>query len=206
MRKMCLILPALFVLVPAAARAQLSVGARTGYAIPLGDADGSAAMSDVVSGQIPLHLDVDYRWNQVSAGLYFAYGFGDVAGATKDLCSAAGASCSSSTLHIGGQVQWRFEPQPTAGVVGPWLGIGLGYDAVTLKLDSTDLTMSGTEFIFQGGHDWQMGPSGSLGLFASLSFGQYSDISGGGVSGTLADKKVHEWLTLGVRGSFGFPK
>ncbi len=205
MRKMCSVLLALFVLAPAAARAQLSVGARTGYAIPLGDADGSAAMSDVVSGQIPLHLDVDYRWNQLSAGGYLSYGFGDVAGATKDLCNAFGASCSSSTLRIGAQLAWRFDPQPPAGVVGSWVGLGLGYDAVTLKLASTDVTMSGTELIFQGGYDWQIGQSGSLGAFASFSLGQYSEISGP-VSGTISDKKMHEWLTLGIRGSFGFPK
>ncbi|HEY6097870.1 MAG TPA: hypothetical protein VIW03_00475, partial [Anaeromyxobacter sp.] len=61
MKKACLMLFALSLLVPAAARAQWSVGARTGYAIAMGDADGTLKMSDMTSGQIPLQLDIGYR-------------------------------------------------------------------------------------------------------------------------------------------------
>lgn len=206
MRKSLAFLVALFVIVPAAAQAQWNIGARLGYALPMGDVDGSLQMSDMVSGQVTPQLDVDYVMNQLSVGGYFSYGFGDVTGMTKDLCALTGTSCSTNSLRVGAQLAWRFDPQPPGGVAGPWFGLGLGYESVTLS-GASDVTFSGTEFlILQGGHDWPVSPNAALGVFASYSLGQYSDVSGGGVSGTLSDKKMHEWFTFGVRGMFGFPR
>jgi hypothetical protein len=203
MKKTFSFLAVLAVLIPAAAQAQWSLGARTGYAIPLGDADGTAKMSDTVSGQIPLQLDIGYRLanTQLTLGGYFSYGFGSVAGTTQDLCDLNNVSCSSSSLRVGVQMLYALAtPQePTQ----PWIGLGLGYDSITVS-GVNDVTISGTEFLnFQGGMDWKVGATGSLGAFASFSLGQYSDISGSGFSGTLADKKMHQWLTVGLRGSFG---
>jgi len=31
---------------------------------------------------------------------------------------------------------------------------------------------------------------------------RYTDVSGGGQSGQLANTTLHQWLTLGIRGSF----
>jgi hypothetical protein len=206
MRKRLAFILALFVVAPAAAQAQWNIGARLGYALPMGDGDGSAKMSDIATGQVTPQLDVDYVTNQLSVGGYFSYGFGDVAGATKDLCTLTGTSCSTNSLRIGAQLAWRFDPQPPGGVAGPWFGVGLGYESLTVS-GANDLTISGTEFlILQGGHDWPVSPNAALGVYASFSLGQYSDISGSGMSGTIADKKMHEWFTFGVRGILGFPR
>jgi len=205
MKKCLLLIVGLAVLVPGAARAQLNVGARTGYSFALGDADGTAAMTDITSGQLPLHLDIGYRpsGTGITIGGYLTYGFGSTSGLTKDTCAANGVSCSTNSLHVGAQLLYDLgrPHDPTV----PWLGFGLGYDALTFKAaagtSSSEVTMSGVEFIFQGGYDWRVG-AGAIGGFASFSLARYTDLSGGGQSGALADTRLHEWLTLGLRGSF----
>jgi len=205
MMKRLLLVVGLAVLVPSAARAQLSVGARTGYSFALGDADGSAAMGDITSGHFPLHLDLGYRpfGTGITIGGYLAFGFGSTSGLTQDACAATGVTCSTNSLHVGAQVLYELgRPQdPTV----PWFGIGLGYDGLTFKASaggaSSSVTMSGVEFAFQGGVDRRIG-SGTIGGFASLGLSRYTEISGNGESGTLADTRVHQWLTLGIRGSF----
>jgi hypothetical protein len=205
MKRMWMLAAALAVVVPAAAQAQWSVGARTGLAIPLGDADGTAAMSDITGGQIPLQLDVNYRLqnSQLSVGGYASYGFGSVSGATKDLCTIAGVSCSTSSLRIGAQLLYSFADAKQPGE--PWIGTGLGYDSLKADLGVGSVTTSGFELVLlQGGYDWRFG-QGAIGAFASFSLGEYSDITASnGASGTISDKKMHQWFTIGVRGSFGF--
>lgn len=203
-RKTFSLLAVIAAMAPAAAQAQFTVGARTGYAIPLGDVGGTLKMNDTISGQIPLHLDIGYQLanTNLTVGGYFEYGLGGAAGAAQDDCDAFGQDCSSSTLRIGAQLLYSFvRPQQT---VTPWMGVGLGYESFTFDDGTAELTASGTEFlILQGGMDWKLGATAKLGLFASFSLGQYSDIEIAGLSGSIPDKKMHEWFTLGVRGAFG---
>jgi Outer membrane protein beta-barrel domain len=205
MQRTWMLVVALAVLVPAAAQAQWSVGARTGYAIALGDADGTAKMTDITGGQVPMQLDIGYRLQntQLTVGGYASYGFGSVSGATKDLCSLAGASCSTSSLRVGAQLLYTFADAKSPGE--PWIGTGLGYDSLKAELGGGSVTTSGFEFtLLQGGYDWRVG-QGAIGAFASFSLGEYSDLSASnGASGTISDKKMHQWFTLGVRGTFGF--
>lgn len=205
MRKTFMYVVALAVLVPAAAQAQWSVGARTGYAVALGDADGTAQMTDITAGQVPIQLDINYRLQNspLSVGGYASYGFGSVSGQTKDLCDFAGASCSTSSLRVGAQLLYSFADSKQPGE--PWVGVGLGYDSLKADLGGGTVTTSGFELtLLQGGYDWRFG-QGAIGAFASFSLGQYSDVSASnGASGTISDKKMHEWFTIGFRGSFGF--
>ena len=206
MKKFGLVIVALAVLVPAAAKAQWTVGARTGYSKAAGDIGGDStgtfAMSDFTSGQVPIQLDVGYRLQNtaLTVGGYVSYGFGSVSGNLKTACDTFGQSCSSSSFRLGGQLLYSFgdAKQPA----DPWVGVGMGYDGLTLS-GANDVTFSGAEFLVQGGVDWRLAPQFNLGAFASFSLGQYSSVSGSG-AGTIPDKKMHEWLTIGLRGTFGF--
>jgi hypothetical protein len=73
-------------------------------------------------------------------------------------------------------------------------------------------TGHGFELInLQGGADFSVAPGFALGPFLSLSVGQYSkastSCSGNGCSAfdsqsdDIKEKALHEWLTLGVRGT-----
>ncbi|HEY6097871.1 MAG TPA: hypothetical protein VIW03_00480 [Anaeromyxobacter sp.] len=199
MRRSCLLLAGLAALLPAAARADWLLGARTGFALPLGESDANASMSDLVKGQVPLQVEVAYRFRQLTLGGYFSYGFGALGGPAKTLCEP-GKPCSSTSLRLGGELDWSFS-RPLRRWE-PWIGAGIGYESITLRR-TTSLTVSGSEFlILQGGVDWRLGAAGSIGPFASFSFGTYTNFDGDAGSGPIMDRRTHEWLTVGVRGRF----
>jgi hypothetical protein len=187
-----------------------SLGARLGYAIPMGDADGgdfaagiqATAMSDLVSGQVPLQLDAMYRIDKNwSLGLYFQYGFAFVADAT----CPSGVSCSGSDIRFGGQVHYRFDSQ---GFI-PWVGLGIGGEWGTLTESSggisADIDISGFEFAnLQVGGDWLVSPMFRVGPFLQVTFAQYDSYKALGQTITLPNKTLHEWLQFGVKGTFDF--
>lgn len=202
MRRTCLLAAGLACLVPAAARGDWVVGVRSGYALPLGDYDATSRMSDLVTGQIPIQLDAGWRFRRLTLGGYASYGFGSVAGAMKDQCDAANQRCSSTSLRIGGQIAYSFA-QPYEPL-DPWIAVGIGYEGITVKRYTSE-TRNGSEWaILQGGLDWRLSTATSVGAFASLSFGTYTDVSGGSQPGVITNRGVHEWVTLGLRGSFVF--
>jgi hypothetical protein len=189
-----------------------SLGARLGYGIPLGDADGGdpiggvppAAMTDLVSGQIPIQLDVTYRFNpNWQVGLYFQYG---IAFPASSFCPT-GASCSGSNVRFGAEAMYTF---PSQGF-SPWLGLGLGFEWQNLFASaggvSADFQVSGFEYlIFQAGGDWHVSPNFKMGPFLSFSFGSYDSLKvtalGVTQSGSIANTTTHEWLQLGLKGTF----
>lgn len=194
------------------ARAQgpsgFSLGLRLGYGIPMGDFDGgdpatgipSTALSDVLSGQVPLQIDAMYRFDpNWSLGLYLQYGFASV---SSNFCGT-GYSCSASDVRFGVQVHYRFTSQ---GFV-PWVGLGLGGEWSSITIEggglSFDVKASGFEYVnLQVGGDWLLSPAFRLGPYAQLSLAQYSTLEALGVSGSITNKTMHEWLQLGLKGTF----
>jgi hypothetical protein len=200
--------------VSSTARAQVpaasgfSLGARLGFGIPMGDADGgdaaaavpSTRLSDIFSGQLPLQIDAMYRIDpHWSLGLYFQYGFAFVASAT----CPSGVSCTASDIRFGGQVQYRFDSQ---GFV-PWVGLGIGGEWGTITGSSggvsADIDISGFEFAnFQVGGDWLVSPMFRVGPYLQLTLAQYDTYKALGQTISLPDKTMHEWLQIGVKGTF----
>ncbi|HEU4386132.1 MAG TPA: hypothetical protein VFR85_21785 [Anaeromyxobacteraceae bacterium] len=189
----------------------ISLGARVGYGIPIGDADGGdaltppAAMSDLVSGQLPLQLDITYRFNpNWQLGLYFQYG---IAFASNTFCPS-GVSCSGSDIRLGGEVMYTF----ASPGFSPWIGLGLGYEWLNLSAEaggvSADFQVSGFEFLnLQVGGDWRLSPNFKMGPFVAFSIASYDSISvtvpgAGTVSGDIANTTTHEWLQFGLKGTF----
>lgn len=189
------------------------------YAIPLGDLQGPddpgespVALSDVVTGAIPIQLDVLYRITPaVSLGAYFSYAFTqtrlEIEGTV--ICEEPGVDCSGSQMRFGIQGVYAFQ----AGGSRPWVGAMIGYEmlSVTASLEGfgdLDASVQGWEwFTLQGGVDWKLGESFVLGPFVAFGFGQYTDreleVPGEpAVAESIPEKAVHEWLWLGVRGRF----
>jgi hypothetical protein len=173
-------------------------------------------MSDGIAGQIPLWLDVGYRaLPELFVGAYFQYGFGFMGDLFDESCDVDGIDCSASDVRLGVQVHYHIMPFQS---VDPWVGLGLGYEWLTLGAEGggleTSTTARGFEFAnFQAGADFLVGPKAAVGPFISFSLGQYSDASfdcspatacGGfsGIDGDIENKALHEWLVLGVRGDF----
>jgi len=202
---------------PAHADTKLELGLRTGYGIPFGDAAGGGGgkVNELIAGQIPIWLDVGARFSDhYYLGLYYSYGFGINGSAFSDGCDAdkqasgADISCSTSDMRLGIQYAYHLKPP---GELDPWLGIGVGYEWLKASESaggvSASTTAHGWEFVnFQLGLDVPVAEKFAVGPFVTFGLAQYSSVSIstsiGDASGDVADKALHEWLFLGVRGSF----
>jgi hypothetical protein len=198
------------------------LGARLGYGIPLGkisDQGTNNKLSDNMAGMVPLQLDLGYRViPSLMVGAYFMYGFGITGGNFADTCDKlTDTSCSMHDMRLGAQVQYHFMPDQSTD---PWLGAGIGYEWLTQSIDGgggkLSTTVNGFEFInLQGGVDFSVAPNFGLGPFLLFSVAQYGEgsvscsgaatsLCGGGdsVSKDIDKTAMHQWLLLGVRGTF----
>jgi len=170
------------------------LGVRLGYAIPFGDVFQNAGLADGLSGAIPFVLEAGYRFNpNVTAGLLFQYAFGQPKNCPD--------SCSASIVRFGAEAIYSFR---TGNMLDPWLGAAIGYEWLnTSETGTPDAQFSGVEFLtLQGGADYRMGPQFALGPFLSFSIARYGSASSGGTSVDIPQTAMHEWLQLGVRGTF----
>jgi hypothetical protein len=98
------------------------LAARTGYAIPFGDATSNAgdSMGNLVSGQFSLLLDAGWKfWPRVFLGGYAGLGWGPAAGAAGQVCQVEQVGCSAATIRFGLEVTYAFGP---AASMNPWVG------------------------------------------------------------------------------------
>ncbi|WP_242346731.1 outer membrane beta-barrel protein [Anaeromyxobacter terrae] len=202
---------------PVAASAQVSIGARLGFAPSMGKtgsdtADSSVKMSDWTKSQIPLQLDVMFRLNpQLSLGGYASYGFSqpqlDLEGTR--LCDLDGVDCSGGVLRLGVQATYAFS---TTGQFQPWAGVGTGWERNKVKAEgggeNVEVTLSGWEILnLQLGGDYLASPQFAFGPYVMFSIGRYGEgkiSTSGGTSMTsdFTNKDAHEWIHVGVRGRF----
>ncbi|HET9552280.1 MAG TPA: hypothetical protein VFP50_04875 [Anaeromyxobacteraceae bacterium] len=222
-------LAAAALLAPDAGQAQVSLGLRAGYSIPMGDAFEASAIGttfkqkDLFKGEIPLQVDASWRFTKaVSAGLYYAYSFAVKGSQLKQFCDLPGASCSGLyEMSVGAQAALRLPPQ---GALEPWVGAGAGLQIAHFKVKgftfpnpipppatiSGDLdgTLRGWEGRVEAGAAYRLTGQFAVGPYVQLLFGQYrvQDITLGAL-GTVAgggvdSPKTHELVTLGLRGTF----
>jgi hypothetical protein len=193
----------------------VELGLRSGYAIPLGNAvggNGNNALSNTVSGVVPIWIDAGYRLNpSLMIGAYFQYGIGFVpgtAGSGQVTCATPGISCSANDLMFGVQAHYHFMPDAT---FDPWAGLGVGYEILNLSASangtSAGQSVNGFQFVnVQAGGDYKVMPNFGVGPFVMFSLGQYSNCSLSGAASsstcTIPQTAMHEWLTLGVRGVY----
>jgi outer membrane protein len=208
MRKL---LPALFAVallaVPAASRAQVSLGLRLGYSPALGEAAKDSDMSDGLKSQIPIQLDATYQLTpSFSLGGYASYGFGQTGGVFDEVCDIA--DCSARVVRAGVQGIYSFAPM---GQLRPFAGVGAGYEwgSLTAEAGNEEVTVSfrGFELLnLTAGADYVVNPQFAIGPYVGFSVAQYSNTSVDDgtmeVSGEIDEKAMHEWLQFGIRGRF----
>ncbi len=206
LRKLLLVAAAAAVLAgPARSEAQIGIGARIGYAFGTGDvaadSTGTVKMSDWNKAQIPIQVDLMFHVIPgLSIGPYFSYGFGQTGGDLDRACSATGMDCSTSVIRLGAQATYTLPPP-----LPIWVGAGLGYEWNRVDTGGQgEFTVRGWEFLnLQAGLDFLATPVLRFGPFIMLSLAQYDtgEVTGFG-SGSIQDKKIHEWFEIGVRGMF----
>ena len=219
MHRLLLAAAAAALLAPTASQAQLSLGARLGYAIPMGDAfkdpsDGSKEkLSDGVKGAIPIQLDAAYKLSpHLAVGAYFSYGFGLVNESKAmggGICDQSGVDCSAKVIRLGVQATWTMTYLSKTFV--PWASAGAGWEWASLDAEaggvSASYSLSGPEFLnLQLGADYRVAEKASVGPYLGLALAQYSkaevDVPGFGSGEMDIDKTLHQWLGFGVRGTF----
>jgi hypothetical protein len=186
------------------------LGARLGWGFPLGDVEDDYELSEFILGQIPLQLDLGYRLNpQLFLGGYFMYG---IAFAERAACGDSGEDfdCSASDVRLGIQGIYHFTPI-TEGSAG-WVGAGVGYEWASLTSGDgapgeVTFRLDGFEFVnIQGGYDFRVSDQfrvGPYGMFTLAQFSNQSTEVNGSERESDADKVLHQWLFVGVKGSFG---
>ena len=187
---------------PPDAGGKIKVGLRAGYSLPMGDAVKDGKLSDGVSGAIPLQLDLGYMVTpNIMVGLYGSYAIVMLASKQKDLCDAAKVDCSASQIRVGLQGQYHLSPGQS---LDPWFGLGFGLEMLDQKAGDTKSGVSGFEFVnIMAGADFAATESIAVGPFVNFSVGQYSKTTGDN-GADIKDKAMHQWLTLGIKGTIGF--
>ncbi len=173
----------------------VTLALRSGFNVPMGNISGDpgASLSDLTSGTVPIWIDAGYRFNKsILAGAYFQYGFSSLKNCT--------GSCSASNIRLGIEGIYNFMPD---AVFAPWAGLGIGYEVMNVSVGSVDTSIKGFEFLnLQVGGDYRVSPMFSVGPFVALSLAKYSTISQGSISGDILNTSAHEWLQLGLKGTF----
>ncbi|MEZ4225867.1 MAG: hypothetical protein R3B13_33275 [Polyangiaceae bacterium] len=184
---------------------KIKIGLRLGYGLPLGDAIKDSKMSDGVSGMIPIWLDLGYMVTpNIMVGLYAQYGIVMLASDRKDACDAAKVDCSAADIRFGLQGQYHLSPGES---LDPWFGLGIGYEMLNSKAGDASTGLAGFEFAnIQAGANFKVADAIGVGPFVSFSLGQYSSASADpeppGFDSSIKDKAMHQWLVLGVAGTF----
>lgn len=199
-------------------------GLRLGVGMPVGKGGRGLDsvernLNDLVTWRTPFWLDVGYRFSHVTTvGVYAQLGVGG----DGDACAG---ECDWADLRIGAQAQWRFAPSAS---VHPWLGVGLGYEWLSFRTllrvpvpdpgpDDPDVIpvrtaelLGGPELLLQGGLDFRVEDSFSIGPYASATVGQYvsdrlrcdpPDLGCAEVP-SIDGAGFHSWLGVGLRGTY----
>jgi outer membrane protein len=178
----------------------IEIGARAGFAAPFGNVEGrnGDSLDQTIRYAAPLWVDLGVRpFPLLLVGLYATF----APGWTGDALAATCGTCSTDFARFGAQAHLHPLPQSRWD---PWVGAGAGYEWLRINASQGGLTANGWELVnVQAGLDLRLAPAVLAGPFVALSLGQYDESSPSNLGHTpFADKALHQWLVLGVRGAF----
>jgi outer membrane protein W len=186
-----------------------ALGLRAGYGVAFGEANANAneSLNEGISGAIPVQLDAGYF---LTSHLYLGGSFQYAPVMLADDCEE-GFSCSSNMMRFGVTLAYHAAPFKT---VDPWVGLGVGYERLTVSSSSAPFgefstSFSGFEFAaLQGGVDFKLTSRFAVGPFATFTVGQYSTRSttfeGQSASEGIDEKALHFWLMGGIKAQYRF--
>jgi hypothetical protein len=207
--------------------ARLEIGLRTAYGVPVGKplGNGAAALNELVSGQVPIWVDLGARVNgNVTFGLYYSYGFGIVGSYLRRACDLLQASATGATVdvscyvrnhRVGLQIGHHFAPERDFDA---WIALGIGHEFFDFTLSSTSASASrtstidadGVEYLnLQVGLDYRLSEHLRAGPFLGFTVASYGSLARschgdcgitGRSPGDIANRSNHGWFFLGLRG------
>jgi hypothetical protein len=176
-----------FVAERAEARVEFDVGARLGYAVPMGkvaekdslDPVSSEKLSDWVKGQVPLALELNVRVIPMLAlGGYAELAPAIIGSEVSDGCDASSRDCFMLAFHLGLMAHFHVLPhQP----IDPWVGLGIGLETLGVSAKDSDqtqtTTLGGFEVPLRIGVDFKLSEKFYLGPYVGYSFGTFGGFS-----------------------------
>jgi hypothetical protein len=185
-----------------AAGPQLELGARVGYAAPVGNVDAATgpdapsgdSLADTVREGIPLWLDAGVRLkDRWYLGIYASYAPGWIGGALARDCGI-GIACSTDDGRFGIEGHYHFRPYAT---LDPWIGVGAGYEWLRVTAQAqeqqTQQGANGWELAnLQAGLDVRATDWAHGGPYVAVTLAEYD-------SDGLVGRALHGWLSAGVR-------
>lgn len=202
--------PATYVPPPSTAPRPPTMGVFLGIAIGVSavagrldsrDVDASRTL-DYLSKAFPFTLAGGYRfsprWSADLALTYAPVSLGD-----------SGYAESANTIRVGTALRWHWLWN---GTLRPWVSLGPGVEWLSFKRGIvTDVDARGYDMDLQIGGDLRVSRSWTFGPYAGARVGTYQHLSlhphsrGGSPSDvdlSFSDLALHEWFTIGVRGTF----
>lgn len=164
----------------------------TGVLFPSGETSSGTPVGDAVSFVVPIQAALG-MWVIPKLALGIDARYGVAVADTDHLCAGQPCSASGHQLRLG--IWGEYHPQPTAGF---WLGLGLGWEQLTLTTSTaageTSDTQQGLEFAnVRIGYDWNVASWLRAGPLLTMSVGKYASAS-----------DLHEWFGAGIRGAHDF--
>jgi hypothetical protein len=190
------------------------VALRTGVAIPAGSVRDGTSLDSYASSAVPLVLEGGYRVEpDLFVGARFQYAFAQLKDPNATQTCGGNTSCSGSDVQLGVEGIYRFLADQR---FAPWLGLGFGYEWASADYDSQNIGEGGTNKGFfglaQAGGDARVNGALVLGPFLDVAFGRFDSAEthahfgnmSGSMTSDITNTAVHTWITVGVRGAFGF--
>jgi hypothetical protein len=189
----------------------LQLGARLGYALPVGavanDPSLSTSMNRLETASVPIGIDVGFRLSpRVYVGGTFAWGPG-IAPNTPGNCPA-NASCFRQDAQLRAEARFYLAPERR---VGWWMSVGAGWELAAFSQSaqgsSATATLTGPVFPdLELGFDVRreargIGPYVGLSLAEFVTHGQSPAETP--VPTWIGSPSVHMWFVLGLRGAYG---
>jgi len=185
----------------------LQLGARIGYSLPTGTLAGgspSTHISDLETAAVPLGIDLGYRFAPTFyLGGTLAWGPG-IAPNAQGSCPVT-ASCSREDTQIRVEARVYFAPEAQ---VGWWMAFGAGWEIADFSqsagTSSVVARLTGPILAdIQLGFESRKG-LGRIGPYLGVTFAEFlTEDFNPPTSGSIQDPGVHEWITVGLRGSYG---
>jgi hypothetical protein len=194
------------------------VALRTGVAIPTGSISDGTELGSYVSNAVPLILEGGYRVDpSLFVGARFQYAFPSIKSPTAGVTCGGNTDCSGSDVQLGIEGIYRFLADQR---FAPWVGLAFGYEWASADYTLTNVGMNvgaggtnrGLVGAAQAGGDVRVTSQLVLGPFIEATVGRYDTAetrmhAGNRTTETTADitnTAAHTWITIGVRGAFGF--
>ena len=167
------------------------VALRAGVALPVGNAQAGLPMSDLVSGAVPVGVELGGRGGATTFGLEAEYGRAFVANCPT------GASCSGAVIRAGVELLHRFSPGSRAST---WVGGGLGWEETLVTRAGRSIRVDSFELLnLKLGRDVEVSKGVLVGPFLGGTFAQGMQQDGADIK----DKSPHFWVQLGIRVELG---